>query len=166
MVYPVSQSSIFFNSFDAQHQNGDSSGDTFQSELDEFAVSDTATTGPVSLWDYGSTLTTSTSTGMSTALWELEVKDAPKTIEEMQKELDAASDALATEFLEFAEMSLEERIRANILREKDMTEEQLAALDPDMRETIEEEIKQAILRALGVEEAKNEAAETGVELAA
>lgn len=155
MVDPVSYSSIFFNGFDAQHQNDNSSGDAFQSELDEVAVSETATTDPVSFGDYGNTPTTSITTSMSSVLWELELNDTPKTFEDVQDELDAASEALRTEFLEFSEMSLEERIRANILREKNITEEDLAKLEPDERAAIEEEIKQAILRALGVDYATN-----------
>ncbi|MDI7861312.1 hypothetical protein MRS76_05030 [Rhizobiaceae bacterium n13] len=60
----------------------------------------------------------------------------------------------ADEFMEWAEMSLAEKIRAQILADKDMTEDDLAAMDADQRAAIEKEIEEAIKRQMGVEEAK------------
>ncbi|WP_288431655.1 hypothetical protein [uncultured Agrobacterium sp.] len=155
MVDPVLQSSIFFNGFDAQHQNDNSTGDAFQSELDEVAVSETATTGSMSLGDDVYIGGVSAPKSVSAAFWQIEVNDAPKTLEDVQDDLDAASEALRTEFLEFSGMNFAERIRANILKDKNLTEEDLAKLEPDERAAIEEEIKQAILRAMGVDNATN-----------
>lgn len=49
-------------------------------------------------------------------------------------------------------MSLAEKIRAQILADKDLTEADLAAMDADARAAIEVEIKEAIKRQLEIPE--------------
>lgn len=66
-------------------------------------------------------------------------------------EKSAARDDLISQFLEYSEMTLVERIRAAYLSDHNMTEEQLAALPDDQREAIEDEIAEAVKRQLGVE---------------
>ena len=61
----------------------------------------------------------------------------------------------ADEFLEWSSMSLAEKIRAQFLADKDLTEEDLANMDADARAAIEAEIKAAIERQLGITENGN-----------
>ncbi|WP_438749547.1 hypothetical protein [Pararhizobium sp. O133] len=65
----------------------------------------------------------------------------------------------ADEFLEWSSMSLAEKIRAQFLAGKDLTEEDLANMDADARAAIEAEIKAAIQRQLGIAE-NGDAAQT------
>lgn len=58
---------------------------------------------------------------------------------------------LTAEFLKFADMTPAEKIRARMLGEMDLTEEKLASLPPEERAAIEEKIKEAIERALGID---------------
>ncbi|WP_298720970.1 hypothetical protein [uncultured Ferrovibrio sp.] len=60
------------------------------------------------------------------------------------------------EFLDYARMSVAERIRAQILEDKGLTEERLAELDAEKRKAIEEEIRQAIEEKMKVETGKTE----------
>jgi TPP-dependent pyruvate/acetoin dehydrogenase alpha subunit len=52
------------------------------------------------------------------------------------------------EFLEYARMSPAERLRAQILEEMELSEDGLAAMDPEARAGIEDEIKRRTLEAL------------------
>jgi hypothetical protein len=69
-----------------------------------------------------------------------------------QDDIQAANDAVAKEFLEWAQMSPEEKLRAQILKSKDLDEESLKALPPEEREAIEAEISEAIKQAFGVDD--------------
>lgn len=53
------------------------------------------------------------------------------------------------DFMEWSQMSLAEKIRAQILDAKGLTEGDLAALPADEREAIEAEIREAILEQMG-----------------
>lgn len=57
---------------------------------------------------------------------------------------EAVVKTTAEEFLEFARMNPAERIRAAYLKEKGLTEEDLAAMPKEEREKIEEEIRELI----------------------
>jgi len=61
-----------------------------------------------------------------------------------------AGKSASDEFMEFSKMSLAEKIRAQILGDKDLTEDDLAHMDADARAAIEAEIKEAIKRQLEV----------------
>lgn len=61
-----------------------------------------------------------------------------------------AKDLLA-EFSKWAHMDAAEMIRAKYLDEKGLTEESLAAMDPEARKAIEEEIAELIKNKLGVD---------------
>ncbi len=63
---------------------------------------------------------------------------------------EASKDNPADEFLDWSNMSLAEKIRAQILAGKDLTEADLAAMDADARAAIEAEIKEAIKRQLEI----------------
>ena len=62
----------------------------------------------------------------------------------------AKKDNPADEFMDWSKMSLAEKIRAQILADKDLTEADLAAMDADARAAIEAEIKEAIKRQLEI----------------
>lgn len=53
------------------------------------------------------------------------------------------------DFMEWSQMSLAEKIRAQILEAKGLTEGDLVALPADEREAIEAEIRKAILKQMG-----------------
>ncbi len=48
------------------------------------------------------------------------------------------------EFLEYAQMTPAERMRANVLQEMNLTEDQLKSMDAETREKIENEIRERI----------------------
>ncbi|MNL12173.1 hypothetical protein D3C87_1330350 [compost metagenome] len=52
------------------------------------------------------------------------------------------------EFLEYARMSPAERLRAQILEDMELSEDSLAAMDPEARAGVEDEIKRRMLEAL------------------
>lgn len=58
-------------------------------------------------------------------------------------------------FLEYMQMTPEERYYEAILREKGLTKEQLAALPPEERERIEREIKEEIVERMAVKSAEH-----------
>lgn len=68
-------------------------------------------------------------------------------------DVQAANEAVAREFLKWAQMSPEEKLRAQILKSKDLDEESLAALPPEERDAIEAEIREAVKQAFGVDDA-------------
>ncbi|MBP1859723.1 hypothetical protein [Rhizobium herbae] len=90
------------------------------------------------------------SASLSSALW-LSMADKLESdtgaISEAPKESSAAD-----EFMEWSDMSLAEKIRAQLLADKDLTEEDLQAMDADARAAIEAEIKEAIKRQLEIPE--------------
>ncbi|KQY19798.1 hypothetical protein [Rhizobium sp. Root482] len=69
----------------------------------------------------------------------------------------------ADEFMEWSTMTLAEKIRAQLLGGKGLTEEELAHMDADQRAAIEAEIKEAIKRQLtGVDDKGNKTAADSV----
>lgn len=68
--------------------------------------------------------------------------------------------SVADEFMEWAEMSYAEKIQAQILKEKGLTQEDLAAMDAEQRAEIVEEIENAIQRQLELEVTKDKASTT------
>lgn len=71
-----------------------------------------------------------------------------------QQELANASADLFEQFLEWSEMTPAERIRAEMLEERDLTEDALAAMPEEERAAIEEDIRRAIEQVLGIAETK------------
>ena len=65
---------------------------------------------------------------------------------------DGESDNLLAEFMELSKMTPAERLRKEMLEEMGLTDESLAALPPEERDAIEEEIRRAIKQQLGVDE--------------
>lgn len=51
-------------------------------------------------------------------------------------------------FLEYARMSPAERLRAQILEDMKLSEDDVAAMEPEARATVEDEIKKRMLEAL------------------
>ncbi|MDQ8697614.1 hypothetical protein [Hyphomicrobium sp. LHD-15] len=72
--------------------------------------------------------------------------------QQSRDDMRAANEAVAREFLEWAQMTPEEKLRAQILKSKDLDEESLKALPPEEREAIETEIREAVKQAFGVDE--------------
>jgi hypothetical protein len=87
------------------------------------------------------------SASLSSALW---ISMADKLEGDTGSMTEAPKDSPADEFMDWSKMSLAENIRAQILASKDMTEDDLAAMDADARAAIEAEIKEAIMRQLEI----------------
>lgn len=87
------------------------------------------------------------SASLSSALW---LSMADKLEGETGAVTAAPKDSPADEFMDWSKMSLAEKIRAQILADKDLTEADLAAMDADARAAIEAEIKEAIKRQLEI----------------
>ena len=68
---------------------------------------------------------------------------------------------LASEFAKWMDMSPAEMIRAQYLADHDMTEEQLAALPPEERQKIEDDIEKTIKEKLGFDTKESDAALAG-----
>lgn len=64
--------------------------------------------------------------------------------------VQAANDALALEFLDWAQKTPEEKIRERILKAKGLDEESLKELPKAERDAIEDEIRAAVKQAFGV----------------
>lgn len=64
-------------------------------------------------------------------------------------------DALLDELSEWASMTLGEKIRAQFLEDRGLTEDDVAAMSTEEREALEAEIREAILRQNGIEETGN-----------
>ncbi|MDD3182791.1 MAG: hypothetical protein PHD48_08330 [Alphaproteobacteria bacterium] len=62
------------------------------------------------------------------------------------------SKATVADFLSYARMSPAERIRADFLKDHNLTEESLASMSSTEREKIEEQIKQLVKTKLGLNE--------------
>ncbi|WP_457586443.1 hypothetical protein [Ensifer canadensis] len=100
----------------------------------------------------------STSTSLSNAFWisatrEEEAKPSIRTGEQT-----ASGDTVGDEFLKRAKMSFAEQIRAQILEAHGISEDELKAMDPEQREAIEDEIRKAIERAMGIDQQRNDSA--------
>jgi len=101
----------------------------------------------------------STSNALSNALWATATRGEPGTASISDKEGTAPSgNSVSDEFLKRAKMSLAEQIRAQILESLGLNEEDLKAMDTDQRKAVEDEIRQAIGRAMGVEKQRDNAA--------
>jgi len=59
------------------------------------------------------------------------------------------------DFLDYARMSVAERIRAEVLEDEKLTEEKLAELDAKQREAIEERIREKVAEKITGETGKN-----------
>jgi hypothetical protein len=67
--------------------------------------------------------------------------------------IQAANEALAREFLDWAGKTPEEKLRARILEARGLDEASLEALPPAEREAIEAEIREAVKQVFGVDDA-------------
>ncbi|NVD38150.1 hypothetical protein HT585_04740 [Ensifer sp. HO-A22] len=97
----------------------------------------------------------STSASLSNAFWisatrEEEAKPSIGTGEQ--------GDTVGDEFLKRAKMSFAEQIRAQILEAHGITEDELKAMDATQREAIEEEIRKAVERAMGIDQQRDDTA--------
>lgn len=88
---------------------------------------------------------------LSQALWDLTVgasDDAPSLSPDAAKQTQARDD-LFDDLHKWANMSVAEKIRAQYLQNKGLTESDLAAMPPEERQAIEDEIRKAVTQALG-----------------
>ncbi|MGH6805874.1 MAG: hypothetical protein ACREEJ_03355 [Ensifer adhaerens] len=97
----------------------------------------------------------STSASLSNAFWisATREEEAIGTGEET-----ASGDSVSDEFLKRAKMTFAEQIRAQILEAHGITEDELKAMDPKQREAIEEEVRKAVERAMGIDQQRNDTA--------
>lgn len=79
--------------------------------------------------------------GLANALWV-----------NKQEKAERESDGLLSDFMELSKMNPVERLRKELLESMGLTEESLAALPPEQREAIEEEIRRAIKERLGIDD--------------
>ena len=97
---------------------------------------------------------------LSQALWDLSSQesgddsDAADTVT-ASSSTPSARDALFDELHEWASMTLGEKIRAQFLDDRGLTEDDVAAMPAEEREALEAEIREAILRQNGIEETGN-----------
>lgn len=101
---------------------------------------------------------TSASTALSSALW---LSIAGKSSEEASALSGSKNKGVADEFMEWSKMSPAEKIRAQILEEKGLSDEGVAAMDPDERAALEAEIKDAIKKQLGIDDETSGTAAAG-----
>jgi hypothetical protein len=88
---------------------------------------------------------------LSAALWDLAVlKDTSAQAEEVWVGSGSSGSAAEQEFLKLADMDLGEVVRAKYLEEHDLTETDLRHMAVEEREVIEAEIRDAILKAMGI----------------
>ncbi len=64
------------------------------------------------------------------------------------------------EFMDLADKTLAERIREQYLKDNDLTEDDVNAMSPEDRKAVEDDIRNAILEAMGVNEDKQAIAVT------
>ena len=91
------------------------------------------------------------SAASTTSLLSGPITDLPSTkpaAPETVAEAASASKTAEKEFLDFAKMSVGERIRKQFLDAKGLTEDSLKSMDPKDRQKIEDEIREAIKKAI------------------
>lgn len=101
---------------------------------------------------------TSASASLSSALWNSAAREDEAKPSINQGEETGSGSSVSDEFLKRAKMSLAEQIRAKILEAHGLSEEDLRSMDPKERAPIEEEIRKAVERAMGVEKQQDDAA--------
>jgi hypothetical protein len=92
---------------------------------------------------------TVTAPKLADALWALDSGDKSGVADK--------NDALAAEFSEQAEMTVAERIRAQYLEDHEMSEETLASMSAEDRNSINAEITKLIEQALGLTQTRDAA---------
>lgn len=100
----------------------------------------------------------STSNSLSNAFWISATREEEAKPSIGNGEQAASSGSVADEFLKRAKMSFAEQIRAQILEAHGITEDDLKAMDPKQREAIEDEIRKAVERAMGIDQQRNDTA--------
>lgn len=100
---------------------------------------------------------------LSQALWDMNsgggVSDAPFLSKDAAS-LSRKNDALSDDLHKWATMSFAEKIRAQYLERKGLSESDLAAMPPEERQAIEDEIRKEIMRAMGVGEEAESGSDT------
>ena len=105
---------------------------------------------------------------LSQALWDMDsggAGDAPFLSKENAR-IGKENDALFDDLHKWATMSFAEKIRAQYLERKGLSESDLAALPPEEREAIEDEIRKEIMRAMGVGDEAGNNSDTATDSAA
>jgi hypothetical protein len=92
---------------------------------------------------------------LADALWALESGDSASATTGAAGD-DTVED-VAAEFSALAHMTLADRIRAQYLEDNDLTEDSLKSMSADDRSAIEDEIRKAVEKALGVDQTKDKA---------
>lgn len=102
---------------------------------------------------------------ISSTMWALQ--SAGDTTIGDDDETKSANDALAAEWSKWANMTPGEKIRAQYLEAKGLTEEDLAAMPADEREAIEKEIAELIKQQLaGIDDDGSKTAESQTDIPA
>lgn len=101
---------------------------------------------------------TSASASLSSALWNSAAREDETKPSIHQGEETGSGGSVSDEFLKRAKMTLAQQIRAQILEAHGIGEAELKAMDPKERAPIEEEIRKAIERAMGVEKQHSDTA--------
>ena len=84
-----------------------------------------------------------------------DVSAEPADEPQLSEDNEAGASDPVKKFLEYMQMTPEERYYEAILREKGLTKEQLAALPPEERERIEREIREEIVERMAVKSAEH-----------
>ena len=97
--------------------------------------------------------------GFASSLLDLTRSDGPSEASAWSSgrrdPVHAANEALAREFLEWAQKTPEEKIRERILQAKGLDEESFRDLPKAEQDAIEDEIRAAVLRAFGLDAAND-----------
>lgn len=97
-------------------------------------------------------------TNLSAAFWAISADKLEKRDADGEKATQAATaraaDKAATrdEFMDWAGKSTAEKIRAQILKDRNLSEEDLAKMDPAERKALEAEITETVKRQLGLDD--------------
>ncbi len=86
--------------------------------------------------------------GQTTLTAPAQITDEDVALENLEQAEQNEKKDVAAEFLKFAEMSAEEKMRYLMLQQMGVTEEQLAAMAPEQRAKIEQKIKESIEASL------------------
>lgn len=92
---------------------------------------------------------------LASSLWDIEQLKSDATTMSGDVVDTSSSDRLLTELQEWSQLTPGEMIRAKLLEQMGLSEEEFAALPADERAAIEEKIKEAIKQSLDVDHAQS-----------
>ncbi|MCD7111011.1 hypothetical protein LRX75_18410 [Rhizobium sp. DKSPLA3] len=109
--------------------------------------------------DADASMAAASTVNLSAAFWAISAEKLEKRAADVEKAAQAVAakataDKAATReaFLDLAGKSVAEKVRAQFLKDRNLSEDDLAAMDPAARKALEEEITEAVKRQLDLED--------------